>query len=144
MDNYEQFITARTKMIYTRFDRLNIELSQSEDNMDSISAHLTTIGKTNSIDELNASYNAIVLSAESLSFDGITSRSEVERTLNHLTNYNIVRIANRASEDYEASGQTDKSRLIEISRCRDSIKPHEDNQTEIDLLDNLCDQLEIR
>ena len=142
-DNYEHFIEERTKMIFARFDCLNLELLQPEDNMEAITNYLSIIGKTFRVSELNQAYNAIALSMNNLSFDGITTRSEMERTLNHLTNYNIVRIANKAYEDYEASGRTDNSRLIEIAQCRDSLKEHEDIETEQELLDGLCEQFHI-
>ena len=105
--------------------------------------NIRIIGDTNSIDELNSAYNALVLSMNDLCFDGISTRSGVESTLNHLTNYNIVRIANKAADDYESSGCSDLTRLIEISVCRDSLKNHEDMATEQELLDNLCDILHI-
>lgn len=112
--------------------------------MEDIKTQIETLGSAASADELNAAYNQLVLAISQYDFSGVTTRDEMERTLNHIANYNLVRIANAASEAYEASGRTDKSFLIEIGRCRDSIKPHEENQDEIDLLDGLCDQLEIR
>ena len=112
--------------------------------METIKKQIEVLGTAKTADELNASYNQLVLAINKYNFDGITTRDEMERILNHIANYNLVRIANAASDAYEASGHTDRSRLIEISLCRSSIKPHEDNQTEIDLLDNLCDLLEIR
>lgn len=104
--------------------------------------NIRIIGETNSIAELNTAYNETVMQASQLSFDGITTRDDVERTLNHLTNYNIVRIANHAYEQYAETGE--RGFLIVIGQCRDSLKEHEDIETERELLDNLCDQLEIR
>lgn len=111
--------------------------------------NIKIIGQTRSIDELNAAYNEAILEAERLNSEGAFGDSEqsissVIATLNHLTNYNIVRVANMAYEGYEASGRTDNNCLIEISRCRDSIKEHEDNKDEIELLDGLCSELEIQ
>ena len=111
--------------------------------METIKKQIESLGTAISADELNASYNQLALAISKYDFSGITTRDEMERTLNHIANYNLVRIANAAYEAYEASGGSDKSFLIEIGRCRDSIKPHEDNQDEIDLLDGLCDQLQI-
>ena len=106
------------------------------------------IGQTTSIEELNSAYNDAMLETERLAVEGAfdggdLSVSEIIATINHLTNYNIVRVANKALEDYEASGRTDKSRLIEIVLCRDSIKEHEDSGTETALLNNLCSQFGI-
>lgn len=111
--------------------------------------NIKTIGQTASIAELNAAYNEAMLETERLASegafgDGDMSLSEIIATLNHLTNYNIVRVANKALEDYEASGRTDNTRLIEIGICRDSLKEHEDNRTETELLDHLCEQFGIR
>ncbi len=110
--------------------------------------NIQIIGKATSIAELNAAYNEAMMKTEQLAADGVfeqmgQSVSEVIATLNHLTNYNIVRIANKAFEDYEASGRTDRTRIIEIAQCRDSLKEHEDIETEQGLLDSLCDQFEI-
>lgn len=112
--------------------------------MEDIKKQIESLGTATTTDELNASYNQLILAIAGYDFTGVTSRSEMERTLNHIANYNLVRIANAAYDAYEASGRTDNSLLIEIGRCRDSIKEHEDNQDEIDLLDGLCDQLQIR
>ena len=112
--------------------------------MEDIKKQIETLGTATTADELNASYNQLVLAISKYDFSDITTRDEMERTLNHIANYNLVRIANAAYEVYEANGRADKSLLIEIGRCRDSIKEHEDNKDEIDLLDGLCDQLQIR
>lgn len=110
--------------------------------------NLRIIGNTTCIDELNRAYNETVLEAQRLamngSFDGCeTSPAQILSTINHLTNYNIVRIANNAYEEYISSGRKDNSLLVVISVCRDSLKEHEDSDTERELLDNLCDQLSI-
>ncbi len=112
--------------------------------METIKRQIEQLGTSRTADELNAAYNQLALAIDRFNFDGITTRDEMERTLNHIANYNLVRIANIAFEAYEKSGRTDNSLLIEIGQCRDSIKPHEENQDEISLLDGLCDQLEIR
>ena len=112
--------------------------------METIKRQIEALGTAKSTDELNGAYNQLALAIDSYNFGGVTTRDEMERTLNHIANYNLVRIANLAFEAYEKSGRTDQSLLIEIGRCRDSIKPHEDNQDEIDLLDGLCNELEIR
>ncbi len=103
---------------------------------------LAVIGQTDSINELNNAYNEIILLAGQLDF-GTTSRDEVEATINHITNYNIVRIAGKAAEDFDASMKTDISRLVEIELCRSSLKRHEDMDTEQGLLDSLCEQFGI-
>lgn len=112
-------------------------------NTEKFNEAVRSIGTTESIDELNAAYNSLALALSGAVFESAPPRSEAERTLNHLTNYNIVRIANHAAEKYEASGSSDKSCLIEIGRCRDSLKEHEDMGTEQELLDSLCDRLRI-
>ncbi len=112
--------------------------------MDTIKKQLEALGTATSADELNYAYNQLALAINGISFEGVTTRDEMERTLNHIANYNLVRIANSAYEEYEASGRTDNGRVIEINLCRSSIKPHEDNGDEISLLDSLCGELEIR
>lgn len=112
--------------------------------METIKRQIEALGTAGTADELNNAYNQLALAIDSFDFDGVTTRDEMERTLNHIANYNLVRIANLAFEAYEKSGRTDQRQLLEIGLCRDSIKPHEDNQDEIDLLDGLCDELEIR
>ena len=112
--------------------------------METIKNYIEELGSSRTASELNGAYNQLALAINNHIFDGITTRDEMERTLNHITNYNLVRIANSAYEAYEASGRADKKQLIEICQCRDSIKYHEDNQDEIVLLDRLCESLEIR
>ena len=112
--------------------------------METIKRQIEALGTAGTADELNNAYNQLALAIDSFDFDGVTTRDEMERTLNHIANYNLVRIANLAFEAYEKSGRTDQRQLLEIGLCRDSIKPHEDNQDEIDLLDGLCVELEIR
>lgn len=112
--------------------------------METIKRQIEALGTAGTADELNNAYNQLAVAIDSFDFDGVTTRDEMERTLNHIANYNLVRIANLAFEAYEKSGRTDQRQLLEIGLCRDSIKPHEDNQDEIDLLDGLCDELEIR
>ena len=112
--------------------------------METIKRQIEALGTAGTADELNNAYNQLALAIDSFDFDGVTTRDEMERTLNHIANYNLVRIANLAFEAYEKSGRIDQRQLLEIGLCRDSIKPHEDNQDEIDLLDGLCDELEIR
>lgn len=112
--------------------------------METIKRQIEALGTAGTADELNNAYNQLAIAIDSFDFDGVTTRDEMERTLNHIANYNLVRIANLAFEAYEKSGRTDQRQLLEIGLCRDSIKPHEDNQDEIDLLDGLCDELEIR
>lgn len=112
--------------------------------METIKRQIEALGTAGTADELNNAYNQLALAIDSFDFDGVTTRDEMERTLNHIANYNLVRIANLAFEAYEKSGRTDQRQLLEIGLCLDSIKPHEDNQDEIDLLDGLCDELEIR
>ena len=109
--------------------------------METIKRQIEALGTAGTADELNNAYNQLALAIDSFDFDGVTTRDEMERTLNHIANYNLVRIANLAFEAYEKSGRTDQRQLLEIGLCRDSIKPHEDNQDEIDLLDGLCDEL---
>ena len=105
--------------------------------------NIRIIGETTKLSELNAAYNETMIMAAHLSFDGVSSRHEVEQTLNHLTNYNIVRIANKAATDFALSGNTDRSKLVEIGLCRHALKEHEDVNIEQELLDNLCEQLGI-
>ena len=112
--------------------------------METIKQQIQALGTAETADELNEAYNHLALAITIFDFEGVTTRDEMERTLNHIANYNLVRIANAAFEAYEKSGRTDQRQLVEIGLCRDSIKPHEDNKDEIDLLDSLCDQLEIR
>ncbi len=116
----------------------------SKTSMGTIKHQIEALGTSTTSDELNEAYNQLSLAISNHDFEGITTRSEIERTLNHIANYNLVRIANKAAEDYESSGRSDRSLLIEIGRCRDSLKDHDDKETEQELLDNLCDALEIR
>lgn len=116
----------------------------SKTSMRTIKQQIDALGTSTTSDELNQAYNQLSIAISNYDFEGITTRSDMERTLNHIANYNLVRIANKAAEDYEASGRSDRSLLIEIGRCRDSLKNHDDMETEQELLDSLCDELEIR
>ena len=110
--------------------------------------NIKIIGTATSVNELNAAYNEAVLQAEQFAINGVFERqgqtfNEVLSTLNHIANYNIVRIANNAFKEYEDSGRTNQGCLVEIALCRDSLKQHEEMQTEQELLDNLCECLSI-
>lgn len=115
--------------------------------MATINDSIRALSEVGTINELNNEYCAIVLAAQQLAsrgfFDETNTYDGFLATLNHITNYNIIRVANLAYEGYAASGMKDASKLIEIERCRSSIKEHEDNSTEIGLLDDLCERLHI-
>lgn len=115
--------------------------------METINDLIKLLGKTTSIDELNSLYNAVVIGIEHLDrkgfFDGDTTFSEVLSTINHIANYNIVRVANSVYEDYEKSGREDMTRLTEIEHCLLSIKEHEDMSIETELLEDICSRLDI-
>ena len=105
---------------------------------------IESLGTAETAEQLNAIHADLLKQLDETQLEDPQTRSDAEAALNHITNYNLVRIANLALEAYEKSGRTDQRQLVEIGLCRDSIKPHEDNKDEIDLLDSLCDQLEIR
>lgn len=106
--------------------------------------NIRIIGDTDSIDELNAAYNEMMLISAKFINDTVYAREETEKMINHITNYNIVRIANKAYDEYLMSGRSDNSRLIVISQCRDSLKLRDGMEAESGLLNRLCDQLGIR
>ena len=111
--------------------------------METIKRQIETLGTAKSASELNVAYNQLAIAIAGYDFSGIAARSEMERTLCHIANYNLVRIANLAAGRYEQSNRTDRDALIEVALCRDSVKPCDDSDEESDLLEGLCAELEI-
>ena len=104
---------------------------------------IKALGTAETAGQLNNIYDELLHLIDITPFDASPSRSEVERALNHIANYNLVRIANAAYEGYLASGKTGVDELQEtILLCRDSLKDHEDVDTERSLLDGLSEQLQ--
>ena len=67
--------------------------------METIKRQIEALGTAGTADELNGAYNQLALAIDSFNFDGVTTRDEMERTLNHIANYNLVRIAPIATTD---------------------------------------------
>lgn len=98
------------------------------------------------INDLNIYYISVVTGLSHLAKNGyipdITEEKAVEYA-NEVTNYNIVRVAEIAYQSLLAAKTKDERNhlIIEIARCRDSVKPHEHSNVEYELINNLCVKL---
>ena len=101
------------------------------------------LGTAETAEQLNSLYDDLLLQIKQTHFVEPFTRAWAEAALNHIANYNLVRIANSAYETFMASGKTDKEPLNRVIRlCYRSLKDHEDAETERGLLDGLSDQIQ--
>ena len=113
--------------------------------MQDFTSVIESLGTVTTISELNKSYYAAIIIVRQMQaqgmWDGIADADQLCKDINHITNYNIVRVARLAYDKYIASGKSDSSCQRDILLCYDSIKEHEDNAVEIDILSCLCEDI---
>lgn len=103
---------------------------------------IESLGTAETAEQLNAIHADLLKQLDETQLEDPQTRSDAEAALNHITNYNLVRIANTAYETFLASGSKDPEPANRVIRlCYRSLKDHEDVETERGLLDGLSDQL---
>lgn len=112
--------------------------------MDTYTGLIKKLCNCTSIGELNETYDLLKLSTTKLFsegfFEGVATYAEFISTINHITNYNIVRVADEIFESRASLGLAKV--LTELITCCDSIKEHEDNNTEKMLISDLCRKIQ--
>lgn len=117
----------------------------TEQYIERINSFINRIGTSNTIGELNSAYQQAAEAMRQLDgigfFNCVTTFDDMYRTLNHITNYNIVRVANIYYDKFIELGSSDTSYIKDVMTCYDSIKKHEENDIEYSLLSDLCSRM---
>lgn len=110
--------------------------------METFDEQIKTICCTLSIDELNLCHLAVAAAISQTAED--CGNRDFERdmmnSLNLVANYNIVRIANAAYNEFEKKPES--SHIETLDTCIASIKPHADNGVEKSLLSDLRSRMD--
>lgn len=115
--------------------------------MNFLAKSIETLSRGTSIDDVDDAYikiKSVIRKLESESFLGANFQDEFTVMLNRITNYNIVRVANMAYEDYLGGVMDGNAIVLELERCAIAIKEHEDMEIELSLISGLLANVQYK
>lgn len=109
---------------------------------------IKSLGTVTTIGELNKAHMEAVTTVMEIQsrgmWEGIADHNKLCDMINHIANYNIVRVANIAYEKYTAEDISKTDVISDITLCYNSIKEHSDNSTEKELLSYFLKKLKLK